>query len=212
MSGDISKADLYESVKQLVECNEKHIHLHQHKLFTLVSIAFQYLLFKSTKEPGAYILRVEDAKLADKLARKAKDPSTRRFIQSLLIPRKIKFEKSMFYLDFFNINSWNMTAEIPKEKIKGAMIIKDSADKPMDPILEAAEEGDDMINALQGLPEDYYRQSLKEACPNTITIAFEHEFDDIQKLTFPFIKKDETKTISGVTLGNDVNWDNLDEN
>ena len=93
-SKDLSKEDLYESVKTLVETEEEHIHLDQQKLFTLFSVAFQYLLFKSTKEPGAYILRIEDSALAEKLAKKSKDPSTRRFVQSLLLPRKLKYQKS----------------------------------------------------------------------------------------------------------------------
>jgi hypothetical protein len=207
---DISKQDLYESVKTLIETDTKHIQLDQHKLFTLVSIGFQYLLFQSTKKPGAYIIRIENAKLADKLARKCKDPSTRKFIQQLLIPRKIKFEKSMFYLDFFNINSWNMTAEIPREKIQGALVIKDTADKPMDPVLEANLEDDEHASMLAGLPEDYYLSSLTEFVPKTITVAYENVIEGLESVKFPFIKKDESRTISGVTLGTDVNWDNLD--
>jgi hypothetical protein len=207
---DISKQDLYESVKALVETDSKHIQLGQHKLFTLVTIGFQYLLYHSTKNPGAYIIRIENAKLADKLARKSKDQSTRKFIQQLLIPRKIKFNKSMIYLDFFNINSWNMTAEIPREKIKGALIVKDTADKPMDPMLEAAIDDEDQVNLLAGLPEDYYLSSLTDFVPKTITVAFEEEIEGLAPVNFPFIKKDDSKTISGVTLGSDVNWDKLD--
>ncbi len=207
---DISKQDLYESVKTLVEATDKHIHLGQHKLFTLVTVAFQYFLFHSTKNPGAYIVRIEDAKLADKLAKKCKDPSTRKFIQQLLMPRKIKFNKSMIYLDFFNINSWNMTAEIPKEKIKGALIIKDSGEKPMDPVLEASEADDEHAAMLAGLPEDYFMSSLTDFVPKTITISFEESIQGLTSVNFPFIVKEENKTISGVTIGNDVKWDNLD--
>ena len=87
MSDQLSKKDLYESVKTLVELNQPHIHLNQHKLFTLFSIAFQYMLFRSTKVPGAYIIRVEDSQLVDKLQRRAKDPSTRKFLQALTLPR-----------------------------------------------------------------------------------------------------------------------------
>ena len=109
-SGDISKQDLYEGVKTLIEAESNHIHLTQQKLFTLFSIGFQYLLFQSTKKPGAYIVRVEDGILADKLAKKSKDPSSRKFMQSLLIPRKLKYEKSVFYLDYFLCNYlWYLT-------------------------------------------------------------------------------------------------------
>ena len=88
MKRDLNKNDLYESVKALVECESSHIHLHQHKLFTLFSVAFQYLLYMSTKKPGAYIIRIEDSQLAEKIARKAKDLSSRKFLQTLLLPRK----------------------------------------------------------------------------------------------------------------------------
>lgn len=208
---DISKQDLYESVKTLVETEAKHLQLDQHKLFTLVSIGFQYLLYHSTKNPGAYIIRIENAKLADKLARKSKDPSTRKFVQQLLIPRKLKFEKSMFYLDFFNIQSWNMTAEIPRDKIKGALVVKDTADKPMDPMLEASIEDQEHASMLAGLPEDYYLSSLTEFVPKTITVAYEDLLEGLAPVRFPFIKKEEGRTISGVTIGSDVNWDKLDQ-
>src|SRR6476661_2229035 len=100
MSGDITKQDLYEGVKTLIETDAVHVHLPQQKLFTLFSIGFQYLLFESTRKPGAYIIRVEDGQLAEKLAKKAKDPSTRKFMSSLLISRKLKYERSVFYIDY----------------------------------------------------------------------------------------------------------------
>ncbi|EQC48047.1 hypothetical protein [Bacteriovorax sp. Seq25_V] len=212
MSGDISKQDLYESVKTIIETEHKHILLNQHKLYTLFSIAFQSILFLSTKDPGAYIIRIEDAKLADKFARKAKDPSTRKFIQSLLMPRKFKFQKSMFYLDFFNFQSWNLTAEIPPEKLKGAIIVKDSAEKPpMNPMLEQAMEEEDALMGIPEMPKDYHLTTLLGACPKTITIAYETEFDEMVPVQFPFIKKEITKTVSGVTLGKDFDWDNIED-
>jgi len=73
---DLDKSTLYEAVKTLVENPAKHIHLDQQKLFTLFSVAFQYILFRSTKHPGHYIIRIEDSMLAEKLARKAmNDPA-----------------------------------------------------------------------------------------------------------------------------------------
>ena len=92
---DLDKSTLYEAVKTLVEHPAKHIHLDQQKLFTLFSIAFQYILFRSTKHPGHYIIRIEDPSLAEKLARKAKDETTRKFIGRLIYyvrqwERKIK--------------------------------------------------------------------------------------------------------------------------
>ncbi len=210
MSGDISKQDLYESVKAIIETEHNHILLNQHKLYTLFSIAFQAILYQSTKEPGAYIIRIEDAKLADKFARKAKDPSTRKFIQSLLMPRKFKFQKSMFYLDFFNFQSWNFTAEIPPEKLKGAIIVKDSAEKPMNPMLEEMMAEEEAEMGIPEMPKDYHLTTLLEASPKTITIAYETDFDIMTPIQFPFIKKEITKTVSGVTLGKDFDWDNID--
>ena len=115
MRSQLSKTDLYESVKTLVESENNKIILPQHKLYTLFSIAFQYLLFKSTKEPGGYIIRVENSQLADKLARQAKDPSTKNFLHSMLLPRKLKFQKSMFFLDF----SFTQEAGIKQVRFRG---------------------------------------------------------------------------------------------
>ena len=207
MKGDLSKEDLYESVKTLVECEIPHIHLNQHKLFTLFSVAFQYILFQSTKNPGAYILRIEDSQLADKLSKKSKDPSTRKFMQSLQVPRKLKYGKSMFFLDFFHIGSWNLTKDIKAEKLKGAIIVKNTSSKPME--FTELEEGEEDIMA--SLPKDYFLTTLQETMPKTITIAFEEEFDGVETLAFPFIKKDKQLSISGVTIGKDIDWDNLDD-
>jgi hypothetical protein len=207
MKSDISKEDLYESVKTLVECESPNIHLDQHKLFTLFSVAFQYMLFLSTKDPGAYILRIEDSGLADKFARKSKDPSTRKFMQSLMIPRKLKFKKSMFFLDFFHIGSWNLTKDVDPSKIKGAIIVKNTGNKPME--FDEVEDGEEDIMA--SLPKDYFHTSLTDFVPKTITIAYDYKFDNVKVLNFPFIKQDQEQTISGVTIGKDINWDNLDD-
>ena len=170
MSKDISKQDLYEGVKTLIESDIVHIHLPQQKLFTLFSIGFQFLLFQSTKNPGAYIIRVEDGHLAEKLAKKAKDPSTRKFMQSLLIPRKLKYEKSVFYLDYFHFGSWNLTNDIPKEKIQGAIIVKNTSNKPM---FEVDPEESVDTSAHESIIGGQYRQVLLENSPRTVTIAFE---------------------------------------
>jgi hypothetical protein len=202
-SGDIPKSDLYEGVKALIETEAKHIHLTQQKLFTLFSLGFQYLLFQSTKKPGVYIIRVEDGVLADKLAKKSKDPSTRKFMQSLLVPRKLKYEKSFFYLDYFHYGSWNMTNEIPHEKIQGALIVKNTSNRPMTEL--NMEEGEsDLIHQF---PPDHFQTSLMNFVPKTITIAFEENFAGTTPVTFPFIKKEKEKTVSGVTISDDMEWD-----
>lgn len=215
--GDLSKQELYESVKTMIEVSEEHPHIHlsQHKLFTLFSIGFQYLLYQSTKNPGAYIIRVEDSALADKLARKSKDESTRRFIQNLLLPRKLKFGGSTFFLDFFHIGSWNLTNEIPKEKLKAALIVKNTSTRPM---MESPSGLDEMVEDEEwrkeatgiDLPRDYYLSFLKDAVPATITIAFEQEYDSLHPVEFPFIKKEKERTLSGVTLNSDIDWDKFE--
>ena len=208
MSDQLSKKDLYESVKTLVELNQPHIHLNQHKLFTLFSIAFQYMLFRSTKVPGAFILRVDDSQLVDKLQRRAKDPSTRKFLQALTLPRKLKYNNSFFYLDFFNTATWNLTNDIPKEKIQGAIIVKNSSTRPMNEI-PMEDESDPMETSLSNLPKDYYYNVLKDIVPKTICIAFDYEFDGAYKLNFPFIKNKAT-VIKGVKIASDVDLDKLD--
>lgn len=212
-SSDLTKQELYEGVKMLLEAQENpagsHLHLNQHKLFTLFSLAFQYLLFCSTKNPGAYIIRAEDSYLADKLAKKSKDASTRKFMSSLLVPRKLKYGQSMFFLDFFHLTSWNMTKDLPPHKIKGALLIKNTSTRPMtDMPMDEADEVESF--AIPELPEHYYLSSLKEICPKTMTIAFETQFEGLHPLQFPFIKKDTTRTVSGVTLARGLDWDEID--
>jgi hypothetical protein len=204
MSKDITKQDLYEGVKTLIESDVVHIHLPQQKLFTLFSIGFQFLLFQSTKSPGAYIVRVEDGHLAEKLAKKAKDPSTRKFMQSLLIPRKLKYEKSVFYLDYFHFGSWNLTNDIPKGKIQGAIIVKNTSNRPMFEV-DADESVDN--SALESIKEGQYRQVLLENSPRTITIAFEEKYPDSTPINFAFIKKEKERTVSGVTISEELEWE-----
>lgn len=67
MSRDLEKTLLYQSVKTLLEEKNSKISLPQHKLYTLFSIAFQYTLYTATKEPGNYIIRIEDSMLAKNL-------------------------------------------------------------------------------------------------------------------------------------------------
>lgn len=205
MSSDLSKQDLYEGVKTLIETDAVHVHLPQQKLFTLFSIGFQFLLFQSTRKPGAYVIRVEDGHLAEKLAKKAKDPSTRKFMQSLLIPRKLKYEKSVFYLDYFHLGSWNMTSEIPKDKFQAALIVKNTSSKPM---MEIEMEGDEDNSAfIDTIKNQDYLKMLQEFVPKTIIIAFEETFDSTTQINFPFIKKEKERTVSGVTINDDVEWD-----
>lgn len=204
MSGDLTKQDLYEGVKTLIETDAVHVHLPQQKLFTLFSVGFQYLLFESTRKPGAYIIRVEDGQLAEKLAKKAKDPSTRKFMSSLLLSRKLKYEKSVFYIDYFHMGSWNITNDIPRDKIKAALVVKNTSPKLMMEFDEQEEADSAIIDTIKN---QQYLKILMEFVPRTITIAFEETFEGTTPVHFPFIKKEKEKTVSGVTINTEIDWE-----
>lgn len=206
---DLDKNTLYEGVKALIDCASDHIHLPQQKLYTLFSVAFQYMLFKSTREPGFYILRVEDSYLLDKLQKKSKDLSTRKFIQSLALPRRFKYGNSTFVLDFFNVSTWAMTNDLPKDKIKGALVVKNASKKPIG--MDIDDEDESMKQMLASLPKDYYYSSLQEFVPNTIMIAFEEEYQNVETIHFDFIKEEpREKVSSGVKIAADINLEDLE--
>ncbi len=211
MRRDLEKSNLYESVKTLVECPSKHIHLNQQKLFTLFSIAFQYLLYKSGKEPGAYIIRIENPVLAEKIAKKAKDDTSRKFMNRLLRTRKLRYEQSTFFLDYFNFQSWHMTADIPASKLKGAIVVQNTAKGPMsedamftveDPTADVAK----VINPFEHLGEHYYLNMLKETCPKTLTIAYDQKFEGLEPIRFGFIPEPKD-IIAGVKISDDLKFD-----
>jgi hypothetical protein len=105
------------------------------------------------------------------------------------------------------VGSWSITNEVPPEKIKGALIIKNTSSKPMD---VSVDDESDEPSIMEGLPEDYYLMSLAEFVPKVVVIAFEKEYEGFTQINFPFIKRDKEKTISGVTLSKDMDWDNVD--
>lgn len=197
---NLDREELYLGVKTLIESEYCHIHLHQHKLFTLFSIAFQHFLYLSTKQKGYYLIRIEDGPLAEKLSHKAKDETTRKFIQRLLVSRKLKYGESTFYLDYFHIGSWSLVSDLPKDQIQGALIVKNTIDCPL-------QEGDPLLTSVLGetpFPQDYYYTSLREFVPRTTVIAFDQEFPGNVKLAIPFIKDNEMKLVSGVTMAEDL--------
>lgn len=208
---DLPKETLYEGVKTLIESDFHHIHLPQQKLYTLFSIGFQYLLFRSTKEAGHYIIRVEDSYLLEKLQKKSKDDSTRKFMQKLALPRRFKYGNSVFHLDFFNFSTWANTNELPKEKVKAALIVKNTSKKPFG--MDNFDEEDEQIKTIMAtLPPNYYLESLKELCPKTITIAFDEEYEGTNQIKFPFIiEEPREKLAQGVRISSDVKFDDLDD-
>jgi hypothetical protein len=203
---DLDKSTLYEAVKALVEHPSKHIHLNQQKLFTLFSVAFQFILFRSTKHPGHYIIRIEDASLAEKLAKKAKDDTTRRFISKLLIPRRLTYGNSTFHLDYFPLASWGTTKDLPKERIQGAIIVKNTSHNPL---IDEADfrhmSSDEQAVALFG--EHYYLSSLMEIAPKTITIAFNENYNGLETVNFDFIEDKLERMVDGVKISEDIQFD-----
>lgn len=203
---DLDKSTLYEAVKTIVESPAKHIHLDQQKLFTLFSIAFQYILFKSTKNPGHYIIRIEDSMLAEKLARKAKDETTRKFMGRLLIPRRLAYGNSTFHLDYFPLATWGVTKDLPREKIQGAIVVKNTSHNPL---IDESDfrhvSDDDQAVALFG--KHYYLNTLMEISPRTIMIAFEEEFEGLEPIQFDFIEEKSERMIDGVMISSDVQFE-----
>lgn len=205
MSGkkDLDKSTLYEAVKTLVESQAPHIHLDQQKLFTLFSIAFQYILFRSTKHPGHYIIRIEDSILAEKLAWKAKDETTRKFLSRLIVPRRLAYGNSTFHLDYFPLSTWGVTKDLPKEKIQGAIIVKNTSHNPLidESDFRHVSEDEQAVNLFG---KNYYLTSLMAVAPRTITIAFEEKFDDLECLQFDFIEEKSERIVNGVRISGDV--------
>lgn len=203
---DLDKSTLYEAVKSLVENPAEHVHLNQQKLFTLFSIAFQYILFRSTKNPGHYIIRIEDPMLAEKLARKAKDETTRKFMNRLMIPRRLAYGNSTFHLDYFPLATWGTTKDLPKEKLQGAIIVKNTSHNPL------IDEGD-----FRHVPEDeqaaslfgknYYLDSLKDIVPRTIVIAFDEVYEGLETIQFDFIEDKAERMVDGVRISSDVQFE-----
>ncbi len=203
---DLDKATLYEAVKTLVESPSKHIHLDQQKLFTLFSIAFQYILFRSTKHPGHYIIRIEDSMLAEKLARKAKDETTRKFLNRLIVPRRLAYGNSTFHLDYFPLATWGVTKDLPKEKIQGAIIVKNTSHNPL------IDESDFRHltldeQAIELFGKDYYLNSLMDIAPRTITIAFDEVFEGLDAIRFNFIEDKTEGFVDGVKISGNIQFE-----
>jgi hypothetical protein len=199
---DLDKSTLYEAVKSLVESPARHVHLDQQKLFTLFSVAFQYILFRSTKNPGHYIIRIEDSLLADKLARKAKDDTTRKFLQRLIVPRRLVYGNSTFHLDYFPMNTWGVTKDLPREKIQGAIIVKNTSHNPLIDEMDFRHVPEDE-QATQLFGKNYYLTSLMDIAPRTITIAFDEAFEGLEPVRFDFIEEKD-RMIDGVKISEDI--------
>jgi hypothetical protein len=202
---DLDKSTLYEAVKTLLETQARHIHLDQQKLFTLFSVAFQYILFRSTKHPGHYIIRIEDSMLAEKLARKAKDETTRKFLTRLIVPRRLAYGNSTFHLDYFPLATWGITKDLPKEKIQGAIIVKNTSHNPLIDESDFRHVNEDH-QAISLFGKDYYLTTLMEISPQTITIAFDEKYEGLETVQFPFIEDKSDRVVDGVKISEDIQF------
>lgn len=199
---DLTKEQLYESVKSLQESAGPHLHLNQQKLFTLSSIAFQYLLFKSTKNPGVYLIRIEDGHLADKLAHKSKDDTTRRFMEKLLLPRRLKFGDSTFILDYFKESSWERIQEMPISRYRAALVVRNTTRRPF----QELDEDQNAAAALAAAHNLDFMPRLMGHFAQTLTIAYDVTIPDAQVVRFDFITEEE-QNLSGVKLADHLSLD-----
>ena len=125
------------------------------------------------------------------------------------MPKKLIYKGSTFYLDFFQIGSWNRTKDLNKEKIKGALIIKNTARKPLEDKTDGKQLEDDASpsipdQVINDIPKDFYISSLTEFVPKVLLVAYEEEFEGFEKISFPFIKKEKEPLLKGVTIASDV--------
>ncbi|MBF0359633.1 MAG: hypothetical protein HQK49_01385 [Oligoflexia bacterium] len=203
---ELDRNDLYIGVKTLLETDNHSIHLPQQKLFTLFSVALQYLVYCSTKTPGNYLVRVENSFLAEKLANKAKDESSRKFMQKLIVSRKLKYKDSTFYLDYFHLSSWGLTSIFTKNQIECALVVKDSYNRPLDEFIQPEIPNDIDLN---------YHTSLKDIANTTVIIAYGEKYEGFKSIHLPFINSAQDNLIvNGVTLSSSLSlkFDDDDDN
>lgn len=144
--------------------------------------------------------------LAEKLARKAKDETTRKFMNRLLIPRRLAYGNSTFHLDYFPLATWGVTKDLPKEKIQGAIIVKNTSHNPLIDESDFRHVTDDQ-QAISLFGKDYYLNTLMEISPTTITIAFEEVFEGLEPIQFSFIEERSERMVDGVMISEDVHFE-----
>lgn len=144
--------------------------------------------------------------LAEKLARKAKDETTRKFMNRLIIPRRLAYGNSTFHLDYFPLATWGVTKDLPKEKIQGAIIVKNTSHNPLIDESDFRHVSDDQ-QAVQLFGKNYYLSTLMDISPRTITIAFEENFEGLESIQFDFIEEREERSVDGVVISRDVQFE-----
>ena len=102
-----------------------------------------------------------------------------------------------------------MTNEIPKDKLKCAIVVKNTSSRPMTEVDLMEDEEVDPLKELN-LPSNYYMTSLIENVPSTIGIALDDKVAQMKDVEFEFIPKEEER-VKGVTLAKGLNLDFVDE-
>lgn len=144
--------------------------------------------------------------LAEKLARKAKDETTRKFLSRMMVPRRLAYGNSTFHIDYFPLATWGVTKDLPKEKIQGAIIVKNTSHNPLIDESDFRNITEDE-QAVQLFGKHYYLSSLMDIAPTTITIAFDEEFEGLQRINFDFIEEKSERFVDGVKISGDVQID-----
>lgn len=121
----------------------------------------------------------------------------------LIVPRRLAYGNSTFHLDYFPLATWGVTKDLPKGKIQGAIIVKNTSHNPL------IEESDfrhitEDEQAIQLFGKNYFLNSLMDVAPTTITIAFEDEFEGLETIQFDFIEEKSERYVDGVTVSDDI--------
>ena len=116
----------------------------------------------------------------------------------------------MFFLDFFHAGSWNQTSTIPEEKIKGILVVKRTDGINFEPPMVEVPEGEEAPEVSEESKTQYI-DSISHLNAKTIFIHSEGSYENFTEVNFPFIKKDKPKSIAGVTLSDEIDWDNISE-
>jgi hypothetical protein len=96
-----------------------------------------------------------------------------------------------------------MTKDLPKEKIQGAVIVKNTSHNPLIDESDFRHVNDDE-QAIGLFGKNYYLNSLTSIAPTTITIAYGETYEGLESLHFDFIEDKSEKIIDGVTISEDV--------
>ena len=124
----------------------------------------------------------------------------------MTLPRRIKIKDSFIHLDFFALPTWAKTSELPKEKILGALIVKNAYQKP----ISFDTDDEQMIALLNSLPKDYPITTLSDFVPKTLVISLEENIEGFFPQRFDCIKEDSNERLaSGVSLSREINLNDL---